>query len=73
MAGAGGTALASHWAPFDQRWFARVLPTANREDLGAMVVRLDACSADIRRELAVLTELEAGVAGALCTQASTLS
>ncbi|KAK9839223.1 hypothetical protein WJX81_002221 [Elliptochloris bilobata] len=55
-------ALASHWAPFDARWFARTLPAARREDLAAMAARLDTRAAEVRSELAGLAELEAGMA-----------
>ena len=64
LASAPGGALTSHWAPFDARWFARTLPAARREDLAAMAARLDARAAELRKELAGLAELEAGVAGA---------
>lgn len=64
LASAPGGALTSHWVPFDARWFARTLPAARREDLAAMAARLDARAAELRKELAGLAELEAGVAGA---------
>ena len=64
LAGSAGSLLAGRWAPFDAHWFARALPAARREDLGRMAARLDARAVEARRELAVLAELEAGVAGA---------